>query len=107
MGGKKRPTISQLEKKMRRERGKKSEKSREAKKLTMEVGSTGALTSVSLDNLYEELKKFKVITPYQVATAFKIKIGLAKQALRTLEKQGLLKLIDRNRRVAIYVPVAS
>jgi len=105
MGGKKKPTVSQLEKRLRRMSKKGGKTARETRKPTMTLATSGALTSISLDNLYNELKKMKVITPYQVSTTFKIKIGVAKEALRRLESQGLLKLVDKNRRVSIYVPV--
>lgn len=105
MGGKKKPTISQLEKRMARAKAPKKGK-KETKKAKMEFAASGELTLKSLDELYKEVRKLKVITPYVVSSMFKIKIGEAKEALRTLEAKGLIKLVAKTRRVLVYTPAS-
>ena len=104
MGGKKKPTISQLEKRMRKINERKKTQGKEHKKVKMSLSTKGALTVKSLDLLYKEIARNRVITPYAVSDQFKIKIGVAKRALKDLERKGLIKLVDKNRRVSIYVP---
>lgn len=106
MGGKKRPTVSQLEKRLLREQAAKSGKQEESRS-KLKVTSQGALTQASLDIVYREIVKMPYVTPYILATTFGLKISAAKQVLRDLETRGLLRLVDANRRVRIYVPTSA
>ena len=103
MGGKKRPTISQLEKRIRRE--KKEAKEKKRKKLKREVTTSLSIESVSFDELVNEIMKMKYITPYVFSHKFGVKISHAKRYLKELEDRGVIKLIDRNRRIMLYVPI--
>lgn len=107
MGGKRRPTISQLEKRLTKELEEKLAKREEPSKAKLKVTSQGELTQASLDAVYRELAKLSVITPYQLSTMFNLKLSVAKHVLRTLEAQGLVKLVAANRRVQIYVPAGA
>ncbi|OYT62133.1 MAG: 30S ribosomal protein S25e [Thermofilum sp. ex4484_15] len=105
MGGKKKPTISQLEKRLAKMR-KEKEKEVPRRPSTMKMTTLGYIADKSLNDIAKEVSKMKVVTPYMLSSMFKIKMGLAKQALRELEAKGVVKLIDKNRRVAIYVPAS-
>ncbi len=107
MGGKKKPTVSQLEKRMRREQAAKSGKQQEESRPKLKVTSQGTLTQASLDAVYREIAKLPYVTPYTLATTFGMKISAAKQVLRDLEARGLLRLVDANRRVRIYVSAGA
>ena len=106
MGGKKRPTISQLEKRVMKEQ-EKTQKEESRSKPKMSFTSEGRLTQVSLDAIYREISKLPYVTPFIVHNQFNLRISEAKRVLSALEQQGLLKLVDANRRVRIYVPVAG
>jgi len=107
LGGKKRPTISQLEKRMKK-MSKKGKEKKEAKRITTRSKATTIeeLSLKSIEELYKEVKSSKLLTPYSLATRYKIKISTAKYLLRELESAGLLRLVEKSRRVAIYVPAA-
>ena len=107
MGGKKRPTISQLEKRMRREREAAKKKTKERKTYEMKLTSKGFLTEVSLDQIAGEVVKMPYVTSYVLASKFGLKISRAKVALRELESRGILVAVDKNRRVPIYIPAKS
>ena len=62
---------------------------------------------LSTEKLAEELGKIKAITPYSVASTFDLKVGKAKNLLRTLEEQGLVRCVGGNSRIRIYVPTTS
>ena len=105
MGGKKRPTISQLEKRWRRELESRSRKGEtEDKRFKLKLTEEGKVSQVSLDRIAKEVIKWPYVTPYQLASRFGMKISTARRVLRTLESRGALKFVDGNRRVLIYVP---
>ena len=107
MGGRKRPTLSQLEKRMRREREAAKKKTKERKTYEMKLTSKGVLTEFSLDQIIGEVSKMSYITPYVIASKFGLKISRAKVVLRELEKRNIIIAVDKNRRVPIYVPAQS
>ncbi|ABL78416.1 30S ribosomal protein S25e [Thermofilum pendens] len=104
-GGKKRPTVSQLEKRVTKEEKKKEEG---GKKPQMKLeASTGNLTEVSLEHVIKEIRGLKYVTPYVLASKFSLKLSRAKKVLRELESRGVVVAYDKNSRVPIYVPVAK
>lgn len=104
MGGRKKPTISQLEKRARRKMV--QEKKEERKRYTMTLTSQGKLAEGSYDQIISEIRKMKYLTPYIIANRFGLKISRAKRVLRELESRGIIKIYDKNRRVPIYVPAS-
>lgn len=107
MGGKKKPTISQLEKKAKKEQEKASKQEAPRSKPKITLSNEGRVTQASLDAIFKEISKASYITPYLLHSQYGLKISEAKRVLRALEEQGLLKLVSGNRRVRIYVPVAA
>ncbi len=105
MGGKKKPTISQLAKRMEREKERKEREKLAAR--VMESEGRRRLSWVTDDvirKIIDEVRNVKVITPYELASKYELKISTAKKILRMLANQGLLELVDKSRRVEIYVP---
>lgn len=107
MGGKKRPTISQLEKRVRKEQEKtqKQEGGRAKPKVTLT--GEGRLTQASIDAIFKEVSRLPYITPFIVHSQYGLKISEAKRVLKAMEEQGLVRLVGASRRVKIYVPVAA
>ena len=60
------------------------------------------------DYLYRRISrdivKEKYVTPYLLAEKYNMTISLAKQVLRRLEREGIVKLYAYNRRAPIYIP---
>ncbi|RLE94715.1 MAG: 30S ribosomal protein S25e [Thermoprotei archaeon] len=110
MGGKKKPTLSQLEKRLSRmqEESKKAKKRKKKGKLetpTLTLPKIVPLVNEDLIKLAQsEVKKMKCITPYVLATRLNIKISLAKALLRTLHEEEVIVPVNLNHRVPIYVP---
>lgn len=107
MGGKKKPTISQLEKRVKKEQEKTSKQEAGKSKPKVTFSNEGRVTQASLDAIFREISRAPYITPYILHSQYGLKISEAKRVLRALEEQGLLRLVSGNRRVRIYVPVAS
>lgn len=102
-GGKKRPTVSAMEKRTKKTaEGKKEEG---GKKPQMKLsGTTGELTEVSMEALIKDIKGLKYVTPYVLASRLGLKLSRAKRVLRELENRGILVAVDKNSRVPIYAP---
>jgi len=107
MGGKKKPTISQLEKRAKKEQEKAQKQEAPRSKPKITLTSEGHLTRASIDSIHAEIVKLPYVTPYVLHSEYGLKISEAKRVLRALEERGLLRLVDANRRVRIYVPVAA
>lgn len=63
------------------------------------------------ENVYKriarDIRREKFLTPYMLAERYSMTLSLAKQVLRRLEKEGLVKLYAPNRRAPLYVVVSS
>ena len=103
LGGRKKPTISQLEKRTKRQ-AREKEKKRE-RKFEMVLDTSGRLTQASIDQIIGEIRRMQYVTPYVIASKFGLKISRARRILRRLSEEGVVKVYDYNRRVPIYVPV--
>lgn len=105
MGGKKRPTLSQL--------AKKAEKAQQAQakpaKKKEEGGGAKKAAQTAEERLVEALSKeiagLNVVTAYDVASKYGVKMTMALKALRALRDKGDLILISKGHRTEIYAPV--
>lgn len=52
-----------------------------------------------------EKKGVQYYTPYTLAQAYNLRIGVAKRVLREAESRGILKLYSPGRRSPIYIPI--
>ncbi len=98
MGGRKKLTLKQMEKQqMIRERGPRRGQAPAEKR----VG--GIFGPDPKDEAFlSELSKMKVITPYALASKYNLRLSVAKQILRKLEKEGFLELVAASRYTRIY-----
>lgn len=104
MGGKKRPTLSQLAKKAEKEKAQ-TQKKKEVKKEEAPAKRTvQLLDEKTFQTIAREVKEAKVITPYEVASKYGIKMSVALKVLRTLRERGDLMLVSKGHRTEIYIP---
>ncbi len=101
MGGKKKQTLRQMEKTQEKRTTSKKEK-RTA--VSGEKKSVLGITSPSMkeDRLKDELKKMKVVTPFSVASRFELRLSVARDWLRELERKGAIQFVSKSRNLKIY-----
>jgi len=102
MGGVHKKPISSLEKRQRKEEAKRR-KERVMKEERIE-SKTSFVASELLAKAQREIKGIKVITPYTLMGKLNVTYSVAKDILEVLERKNVVKLMTRNRRVAVYVP---
>ena len=108
MGGKKKLGLKQMErmqaKRDKEEKEKKKEKAGppRAKKVIGVIPP-----DAKSENIVNEVKKMKVLTPYAVASRFNIRISAAKDFLEQLEQNGAVQLVSGNHNIKVYKPVAA
>ena len=101
MGGPKKPTLKQLEKRLLRQKQQAAEK---AMMEAREKSVTGVIPP-SLDEVESFIKNQPYITPYILSEKFGIRISISKDILRRLAEQGRLKLVEGDSRLRIYAPM--
>lgn len=102
-GGGKKPTLSQLTKRMERERRQQQER-REA------AGYEKSVLGLSVPDMEEVVsyvKSLKYVTPYVLAEKFGFRLSLAKRLLSDFVSQGLLNVVAGDNRLRIYAPVVE
>ena len=97
MGGKKKLSLSQMEKlRARRERERRTALAAREKK------SSSIFVPEVNDEVLNELKKMKVLTPYNVASRFDLRVSVAKDFLEELHKKGLIEFVSKSRKIKVY-----
>lgn len=108
MGGKKKPTISQLVKREEKEKEQKESGKRRGKVTAEETTKKTPVATVPIE-LYEqiakEIKNMDYVTTYVVSSRYSLKMGAASRVLNDLAKKGELILVSKSHRTSIYVPV--
>lgn len=104
-GGRTGKPLTRLEKKQRRALEQKlrqqvTSKKREETRKTF----VGFIDENILRRAESEVKNQKAITPYTLASRMNIPLSLAKKILRHLADKGVIRLVDKSRRLAIYTP---
>jgi small subunit ribosomal protein S25e len=63
------------------------------------------------ENVYKriarDIRREKFVTPYMIAERYSMTLSLAKQVLRRLEKEGVVKLYSASRRAPLYIVVSG
>jgi len=105
-GGKKKPTMTQMEKSRAREE--ETGKGKGGRAAAPSGGERRALGIVSPNPndkaVAKELQKLKVLTPYTIASRFNLRVGVAKDFLEDLCRQGVITEVSRSRNAKIYRP---
>jgi len=99
-GGKKKQSLSQIE----RSQGKKPEKKKETKSSgPAEKKAPGVIIpDLKSEKIVEDVKKLRILTPFSVASRFNLRLSVAKDFLDELEKKGAIQLVSRSRNVKVY-----
>jgi small subunit ribosomal protein S25e len=103
MGGKKKLSLKQMEKSEKKKAAPKEKRSTPAS--TEKKAVPGITSSLTGDKMAAELKKLKVLTPYSVASRFELRLSVAKEILRDMERKGVIKFISKSRNIIVYAPV--
>jgi len=106
MGGKKKPTISQAEKALRRaqmqEAGERAQKRKEAENREKVRWS---VTQIDLEKVKEKISSLGAITPFELASQLSINIGEAKRLLNELSNRKELVRLSAFNGHPIYIPL--
>jgi len=102
MGGKKKLSMVQAEKKQLR-MGERETKKKEAEEKKKPRSPPGIFApNVNKPEVLEAIKKLRVLTPYVVAKQFNLKLSIAKDVLRQLEANGIIEKVAGNHTLKIY-----
>ncbi|ADN50215.1 30S ribosomal protein S25e [Vulcanisaeta distributa] len=106
MGGKKKPTLSQLakrqEKQQQQAQAKPAAKGKRAVAEERPTVKASLIDQKLLSDVEKEVIKWEYVTPYLVATRFNTKISVAYQILRALASKGTLVLVSKGHRTEVY-----
>lgn len=104
MGGKKKLSLKQMER-LQRRRGESEKKRKEKEAAQMREKKSGVFPPDPNDqNVANELKRMRVLTPYTVASRLNIRISAAKDLLEQLEANGVIQMVSGNHSLKIYKP---
>jgi len=104
MGGKKKRSLKQMTKAQKKTTGK------EEKRVVTTPSEKKSIPRItppkfSSDKVVSELKKMKVLTPYSVASRFDLRLSIARDFLKELERQGMIEFVSKSRNLKIYKPI--
>jgi small subunit ribosomal protein S25e len=107
MGGKKKPTISQLAKKEAREKEQVEKKGKGKGKAAEEVVKKVVATVPAelYDQITKDIKGMDYVTTYIISSKYGLKMGAATRVLNDLAKKGELVLVSKGHRMSVYTPV--
>jgi len=105
MGGKKKPTLSQVVKRLEREQqAQKARKEIAKKEEAKQKRSLLLIDEKLLEAVAKEVQSARAVTTYEVASKFGTKMTTAAKILRALSERGELVLVSRGHRTEIYAP---
>jgi small subunit ribosomal protein S25e len=111
MGGKKKLGLKQMERQQVKEGDDKSSKEKKKDKAASVKEKRTIISVVPPDakneKIVAEIKRLNVLTPYQVATRYGIRISAAKDFLEQLEQNGAIELVLGSHDIKIYKPTAA
>lgn len=99
MGGPKKPTLKQLEKRLLKQ------KQQAGKAVEVRDKSIAGVTPPSLDEVESFINTQPYITPYTLSEKFGTRISLSKDILKKLAERGKLRLVEGDHRLRIYAPI--
>ncbi|MCW4026051.1 MAG: hypothetical protein NWE76_01035 [Candidatus Bathyarchaeota archaeon] len=106
MGGKKKLSLKQLERRQgstgQRQRAKQRRTVKPAERKSMRIISP----EINDESVVKELKRMKVLTPYTVGSRFDLRLSVAKDFLENLHQRGIIEYVSGGRNTRIYKPAS-
>lgn len=102
MGGKKKRSMKQMTKTTKPQKQKQDTKKAPVPEKKAIPGITPPNTTS--EKFTGELQKMKVITPYTLASKFNLRMSIARELLRTLERKGVVQFVSKSQNLRIYKP---
>ena len=99
-GGKKKRTLKQMAKIQTRGTTKKESKLRRA--ATDKKAAEIILPNLKSEKVMAKLKKMRALTPYTVASRFDIRMSVARDLLKELERRGTIEYVSGGKNLKIY-----
>lgn len=105
MGGRHKKSIIQIEKQQKPAKLKavRGEKSKSIEKNVRNV----IFSSELIKQIKEEITNKRYITPSLIALKYNLRLSIAKNILKKLEREGKLSIVSKRRRLIIYRPIAA
>lgn len=108
MGGAKKKSITKVVKAQVIQERKEGQSKKSRDKTAVDTKQRGIeIPDINDQKFISELSKLKVITPYEISSQFNLKISMARNLLKELERKNIIKSVEGNARVRIYQPVSS
>jgi small subunit ribosomal protein S25e len=101
MGGKKKLSLKQVAKTQTR-KGRERRERKSAGPATEKKGIGIVPPDPKSEKIIGELKKMKALTPYEVATRFDLRLSVAKDFLKELEKHGVVEYVSGSKNLKVY-----
>ena len=103
-GGKKRLTLKQMARiQSRKDQQQKERKSGRSAAEKRSLGLT--LPDLKSKKVIGELKTMKVLTPYTVASRFDLRLSVARDFLKELERRKIVEYVSGSKNLKIYKPL--
>lgn len=102
MGGPKKPTLSQAEKRQMKAQQKPSEKKESAPQKY-----AGSITLPDERDVLNYIRSMKYATPYLISERYGIRLSVAKSLLNSLASKGLIVPVVGDNRLRIFAPVQA
>ncbi len=91
-------SLRQIERQQRR---RDTQEKKESARVEKTIGSLD-IPDVSREELMEQLKRMRAITPTGLATQFNIKVSVAKRLLEELRKARVVDMVSRSHNLKVY-----
>lgn len=91
-------SLKQIEKQQSR---REKEEKKESGRVDKTIGSLD-IPDLNSEELMEQLRRMKAITPTGLATQFNIKVSVAKRLLEGLRKDRVVELVSRSHNLKVY-----
>ena len=102
-GGKKKTTLKKMEKALTRKGTQKEGKTSKPSRRTTEKKAAGIVTPDSKsEKVLNDLKKIRALTPYTVASRFNLRLSVAKDLLKELERRRVIEYVSGSKNLKIY-----
>ena len=105
MGGRKKLSLTQMER-LQARRQREQERRVRSQSMMSERKTSNVLMPEIKDDLIDEIRRMRVVTPFAVASRFDLRISVAKDLLEELERKKIVELVSRSRKTKIYKTTA-